>query len=267
MKRRTFVVANKQLAALPNWFSVTEVMKQTDNAPFLRAAGVTSYEDPKFARYNERLTRLRGIRDYVYRLDVLEDSLSYKEVTDIFVRANSLGAKLRGSDLALAQITARWRGSLESVQRFQEQCDRNGFELDLGFHVRALVAILTSQSRFRTVGSISQTDLLSGWDRTTVAVERAINVMKANVGIQSPVLLSPRWHWSSVPTGSIGAAALWMMAKRANCIVGCWSPMRRGTGLEARARRCSIRTLRRFAMGEVPDSSWIGSPSRSVTSM
>jgi hypothetical protein len=190
MKRRTFVVANKQLAALTNWVSVTEVMKQTDNAPFLRAAGVTSYDDPKFARYNERLTRLRGIRDYVYRLDVLEESLSYEEVTEIFVRVNSLGAKLRGSDLALAQITARWRGSLEIFQRFQKQCDRNGYELDLGFHVRALVAILTSQSRFRTVGSIPQNDLLSGWDRTTVAVERAINFMKANVGIESPVLLS-----------------------------------------------------------------------------
>jgi hypothetical protein len=37
-------------------------------------------------------------------------------VTEIFVRVNSLGAKLRSSDLALAQITAKWPKSLKAVQ-------------------------------------------------------------------------------------------------------------------------------------------------------
>ena len=46
-------------------------------------------------------------------MDILERALSYDEVTEIFVRVNSLGAKLRSSDLALAQITAKWRGALK----------------------------------------------------------------------------------------------------------------------------------------------------------
>jgi hypothetical protein len=190
MKRRTFVVANKQMAALPNWVSVTEVMKQPDNAPFLQAAGVESFTDPNYARYNERLTRLRGIKDYVYRMDVLEETLSYEEVTEIFVRVNSLGAKLRGSDLALAQITARWRGSLATFQEFQAKCQDAGFNLDLGLHVRTLVALITDQSRFKTVGSIPRESLEDGWKRTTHAMLRAINFAQANVGIQAPVLLS-----------------------------------------------------------------------------
>ena len=52
-------------------------------------------------------------------MDVLEWALSYDEVTEIFVRLNSLGAKLRSSDLALAQITAKWRGALKTFQAFQ----------------------------------------------------------------------------------------------------------------------------------------------------
>ena len=52
-------------------------------------------------------------------MDVLERRLSYDEVTEIFVRVNSLGAKLRSSDLALAQITAKWRGSLKIFEAFQ----------------------------------------------------------------------------------------------------------------------------------------------------
>jgi hypothetical protein len=41
---------------------------------------------------------------------------SYDEVTGIFVRVNSLGAKLRSSDLALAQITAKWHNSLSTFE-------------------------------------------------------------------------------------------------------------------------------------------------------
>ena len=64
-------------------------------------------------------------------MDVLERTLSYDEVTEIFVRVNSLGAKLRSSDLALAQITAKWRHSL-TFQDFQKACAKTGFDLDLG---------------------------------------------------------------------------------------------------------------------------------------
>ena len=42
----------------------------------------------------------------MYRMDILERALTYDEVTELFVGMNSLGAKLRSSDLALAQITA-----------------------------------------------------------------------------------------------------------------------------------------------------------------
>ena len=66
----------------------------------------------------------------------LERTLSYEEVTEIFVRVNSLGAKLRGSDLAMAQITAEWKESLKIFEAFQSECTDKGFDLDLGIHVR-----------------------------------------------------------------------------------------------------------------------------------
>jgi hypothetical protein len=110
MRTRTFVVAAKMLAAQPNWVSVTDVMKSASDAEFLRAAGVVSFDDPNFDKYTRRLQKLRDIKNYSYRMDVLEETMSYEEVTEIFVRVNSLGAKLRSSDLALAQITARWPG-------------------------------------------------------------------------------------------------------------------------------------------------------------
>jgi len=101
---------------------VSEVFKTDQDAPFLQRAGIERFDDPRYTKYSQRLARLRGIRDYVYRMDVLERSMQYEDVTEIFVRVNSLGAKLRSSDLALAQITAKWRGALQEFQTFQETC-------------------------------------------------------------------------------------------------------------------------------------------------
>ena len=190
MRMRTFVVSSKALAALPNWVSVTEVMKTSSDAPFLKKVGVSDFNDPNYDKYTQRLGRLRGIKDYVNRMDVLEDTMSYEEVTEIFVRVNSLGAKLRSSDLALAQITARWPGSLSRFKDFQDDCAKQGFDLDLGSHLRMLVAVLTDQCKFATVASLSKEDLETGWKRAVQAMKYANNFVSSNAGIDSDVLLS-----------------------------------------------------------------------------
>lgn len=189
-QRMTFVVASRKLEQMPTWVKVTEVFKKDEDAPFLERAGIEKVSDPRFKKYSQRLARLRGIKKYVYRMDVLERSLSYEEVTEIFVRVNSLGAKLRSSDLALAQITAKWKNSLKTFEAFQEQCAKKGFELDLGLHLKALVSFSTGQSRFLTVGNLPVDELKSGWSQACRGMEFALNFVKSNAGIDSPALLS-----------------------------------------------------------------------------
>jgi hypothetical protein len=186
----TFVVATRKLEQQPNWVRVTEVFKTDSDAAFLKRAGVMSFDDPNYERYSRRLARLRGIRKYVYRMDVLDRNLSYDEVTEIFVRVNSLGAKLRSSDLALAQITAKWRHSLAVFEKFQGECAAAGFDLELGILLKNLIATVTGQSRFLTVGGLKASALQEGWTRSRDAMEFALNFMKNNVGIDSPALLS-----------------------------------------------------------------------------
>ena len=188
--RMTFVVATRKLAALPQWVSVSGVFKNDSDTAILKRAGVSNFDDPRFEKYTQRLAKLRGVRKYVYRMDVLERALSYEEVTEIFVRVNSLGAKLRSSDLALAQITARWRHSLETFQKFQSEAAKLGFDLELGIHLKALIAFATGQSRFLTVSRLSLDALQKGWVDATEGMRFAINFLKNNVGIDSPALLS-----------------------------------------------------------------------------
>lgn len=188
--KMAFVVATKKIERLPQWIRVSDVFRQDSDAPFLKEAGVSGFDDPRYEKYSQRLARLRGIRDYVYRMDVLERRLSYDEVTEIFVRVNSLGAKLRSSDLALAQITAKWRDSLKTFQEFQETVAKTGFELDLGILLKNLVAFATGQSRFKTVGGLGVDALKAAWKQSCDAMEFALNFLKSNVGIDSPALLS-----------------------------------------------------------------------------
>jgi hypothetical protein len=188
--KMTFVVGTRKLEQLPQWVKVSEVFKTDNDAPFLQRAGVSGFDDPRYERYSQRLARLRGIRKYVYRMDVLERTLSYDEVTEIFVRVNSLGAKLRSSDLALAQITAKWRGSLKVFQAFQADCAKDGFEIDLGLHLKNLVAHATGQSRFLTVANLTPEELKAGWDDGCRGMEFAINFLRSNAGISSPALLA-----------------------------------------------------------------------------
>ena len=188
--KMTFVVSTRKLEQLPHWVKVTDVFKSDGDTPFLRRAGINGFDDPRYDKYTQRLARLRGIKRYSYRIDVLERSLDYDEVTEIFVRVNSLGAKLRSSDLALAQITAKWRNSLATFQEFQKQCRKDGFDLDLGIHLKNLIAFATGQSRFQTVGNLPLPKLQSAWKECCQGMEFALNFLKSNVGIDSPALLS-----------------------------------------------------------------------------
>ncbi|MCF8199002.1 MAG: DUF262 domain-containing protein [Sulfuritalea sp.] len=186
----TFVVATRKLEQLPQWVKVSEVFKSTSNNAFLKRAGITSFDDPRSDKYSQRLDRLRGIRRYVYRMDILERTLSYDEVTEIFVRVNSLGAKLRSSDLALAQITAKWRHSLEIFQKFQESCAKTGFDLELGLYLKNLIVFATGQSRFKTVSTLSLDRLQSSWKQSCQGMEFAMNFLRSNAGVESLALMS-----------------------------------------------------------------------------
>jgi len=189
-KHFTFVVASGALQAQPQWVSVSEVFKTSNDSDILKKVGVTSLDDPRYQKYSERLTKLRQIRNYNYVVHVLERTMNYQEVTEIFVRVNSLGAKLRSSDLALAQITSRWQNLLKELEKFQEECEQGWFTIDLGQLVRAIVIFATKQCLFHTVGKTPVPELKRGWEQAKKGLSFAINFLRTNAGIEDESLLS-----------------------------------------------------------------------------
>lgn len=194
LEKKTFVVSNKALQARPHWISVTEVFQDGfTTRKFIndvaKKSGIKS-EDPRLDKYEERLIRLRSIKDYKYRVHVLERGKSYEEVTEIFVRVNSLGAKLRSSDLALAQITSKWNDSLKIFQAYGEAWRNVGFDLDQSIYLKNLMAFATGQSSFNTINRLSESTLKDSWEQAKGGMEYSLNFLRSNAKIESPALLS-----------------------------------------------------------------------------
>lgn len=230
--RMAFVVSTKKLAQMPQWVSVSDVFKSDSDRPFLKSAGITDMEDPRYERYGQRLARLRAIRKYTYRMDVLERTLGYDEVTEIFVRVNSLGAKLRSSDLALAQITAKWRNSLKIFQAFQKECAQAGFDLELGLHLKNMMAIATGQSRFKAASNLSLAELQTAWKQSKAGMEFAMNFLKSNTGIDSPALLSS--PFLLVALSFYGHKRNYDIAKNESSLLGFWTILANAKGRYSR---------------------------------
>lgn len=189
LKNRTFVVASRALQTNPLWVSVSTIFTKTDRE-ILKRIGLSS-EDSRWDKYTDRLQRVRQIREYPYVMQTLEKKLSYEEVTEIFVRVNSLGIKLRGSDLALAQISSQWKGFMHLCEKFASDFEEDEhYLLESGLLVRLLVVFATHQSRFRTVGRLRRETLEGAWVDAKEGMEFAINFIKSNAHIDSLSLLS-----------------------------------------------------------------------------
>lgn len=195
VNKRIFSVASNQLLSRPSWVRVSDVFKGEKTDWAILKPLVDSPDDPRYEKYSQRLQKLKSIKNYPYVMEILPRELSYEEVAQIFVRVNSLGAKLRGSDLAMAQITAKWAGSLTIFEGYASHCeDSSNFLIDTGLLVRLIVVFATKQSRFRTVSSIPLESLKSNWELAKKSLDFTINFLKTNAGIEALSLLASPYY-------------------------------------------------------------------------
>ena len=188
LKKMTFVVYSKALEGQQSWVRVTDISQKSD-AQILKAIGLNS-DHEMWDKYQKRIQSVREIKNYTYVMHILGKEYDYNEVTEIFVRVNSAGVKLRSSDLALAQITAKWHGSLKIFEEYIKEAKDFGYDLDVGHIVRGLVVYATEQSRFKTVNSLSLEKIQTSWEKTKLGVNFALNFLKNNTQIESIGLLS-----------------------------------------------------------------------------
>lgn len=187
---RIFRLEGKAVAADPLWIRVDRLFGEGP-VPVLSGTG-TDPADPDYRKYLTRLVHLQGVASYQYPVQILDRTVSYEAVTDIFVRLNSQGTKLRKADLALAQVTSRWKGAMDLFTAAADECRRKRFSLDEGFLIRCLISVSTGQSRLENVGRMRLSEIQEGLPETRRGLDFAIDLLKHDAGIEtSDVLPSP----------------------------------------------------------------------------
>ena len=184
-----FRLKSKKITSKPNWVSVTKLFKESPVAVLTGNKIETS--DPNYAKYLERLMTLYKIKNnYSYPIQILKKDKSYAEVTNIFVRVNSDGVKLRSADLALAQVTSRWKGAMGLFGEVVSECQEAKFNLDEGFLIKCLVSVSTGQNKFKNINRIPIEKLQKDWEKTKKGLHFAINFLKENAKIETSEILS-----------------------------------------------------------------------------
>lgn len=181
-----------RLKADPLWISVREIFndKKSDLKVLREIESVLGHKisDDDMDLYLSRLQRLRRVGDYKYPIEIFKTD-DYDQVTELFVRINSGGTRLRAAELVLAQLALRLPGSLvETFTKAIEEYDEMGYELDGRFLIRALIVSGTGQSRFRYISEFwkkQPSEIKKIWKNARRGVDAAVNFVRQNAGFES----------------------------------------------------------------------------------
>lgn len=192
LETEQFQLFFNRLKADRRWISVRDVISgkrhDLDILDEIEATHGIGRKDPKAKVYADRLQRLRKIGEYKFPIEVFRSD-DYEAVTELFVRINSSGTRLRAAELVLAQLALRLPGAI--VEKFEEALEEYsdaGFDLDSRVLTRTLIAIGTGQSRFRYLTEFwkkSPKELSAIWTRTRKGLDGAVNFVRHNALFES----------------------------------------------------------------------------------
>ncbi len=204
LETERFEVANAAIRRHPHWIPVTDIFSKGATRvalerDLIRDGGTVA--ENALSRLN-RVAEIRNISVPVHTLT----GFDYEEVTEVFVRVNSKGTRLRQAELAIAQLAFHLPGMVTNdLKAFEDELDESGYDIDLRFLVRCLTAVATNQSRFHVLGTVEPQHVERAWRDTRRAIEFFLNLAKENLGLES-------WEW--VPSNNALAVPIAYLARR-----------------------------------------------------
>ena len=182
----------KRMEKDPVWVPVRSVVRGevSDLQVLDRIAknGGPTIRDSKSEIYLNRLQALKKIGEYKYPIEIFRSD-EYDEATELFVRINSAGTRLRASELVLAQLAMRLPGTIvKTFEHAIEEYEEIGYALDGRFLIRALIAVGTGQSRFMHLVDFwkrTPRDIKKIWQETRRGIDAAVNFVRHNARFES----------------------------------------------------------------------------------
>ena len=164
------------------WIPVHTVLTRSVGAA-LRDHGLDRHGDVE--ELERRLERLKGILTVQIPVNRLHN-FDYESVTDIFVRVNSQGTRLRTAELAVANLAFQLPGIVsQHLADLRDELAADGWDIDTMVLMRMLNAIVTGQSSFRRLASVHSSEIEAGWPRLVEGVHGALRLIRDQLRIES----------------------------------------------------------------------------------
>ena len=172
----------------PRWVAVHTVLHEPDLFGFVEGL---AKKVPTVDRnvIGNRLGRVQAVSRYIYRVEIISN-LPYEEVTEIFIRVNSKGRALKTTDLALATLSAKWRGVMAQLEAERDVWKARGYPaFDLAFLARCIAATATSQRTLAGFKDAPLTELQDGWAATKRGIRHLTRLLEQNALIATSTLI------------------------------------------------------------------------------
>lgn len=164
-----------------NWFRVAELLDEDVFRRLRRNLQGDRYGDKREARFE----KVRKILDYEVPLVRMVDH-NFDDAVKAFTRINTLGVRLKTEDIESAKVAARHSGFIaDEVAPFLEQIKRQGFSrLNIMHLFRACAFVAQPDGRNRTpLHELEQAQVLKAWKRAQQATERALALVRSELGL------------------------------------------------------------------------------------
>ena len=171
---------NSRMSSDPMWRRVVDCF-DTSKVDALAIAMQSNREQPTVIelaqRLNQNLNALRAIKEVSLPVQVVPHHAPLEEAIDIFDRINSQGTKLTDAELALTHVTAKWPLARRVLKEKMEFCAARGFDFNLTFMTRALVAAVTGRALFELIHPRPADDLLAGWKTLSKVLDYLMSIL------------------------------------------------------------------------------------------
>jgi Protein of unknown function DUF262 len=191
-----FRLANAATRNDGNWIRVADLWDDDQYRQLRKNLDGGNRADKREANFE----LVRRVLDYEVPL-VRMCEHEFQDAVDAFTRINTLGVRLKVEDIESARIAARHsKFIIDEVLPFVDSLQRQGFTRLSVMHLfRACAFVARPDGRTRTpLHELERGEVLSAWRRTRTATERAIGLVRSDLGLVNMAIL-----WSGALLGAL----------------------------------------------------------------
>src|SRR3972149_8404485 len=193
-----FQIENPKLKNRQEWINVTHLLQMETTTKAIKPIRESlKLSEDEADQLRDRLEKIRNIfyaESYSIPIFKITGDIGYDEVTDIFVKLNDKGTKIRITELVLALLSLKLPGQFkENLNQFIDELEERGWFIETSVIIRCLVAISVRGARLKyfrnIVNRIDESELDSIWKKTRDSILHVLQILEQNTGIKNSKIL------------------------------------------------------------------------------